>query len=175
MDAAAPGHCDWVGRGRAWEFTEGVGVADRHPRRPRIRRGRPRGRGRWWSRWGRRCAKRSPSGGCANDTTSAQAGGTDAIDCAEPHRYEVYAVLTHSEARGAAYPGDQGVQKDEQKRCGDAFTDFVDVRPDDSPTLKFVWAGPNQETWNDGERNFQCVLFARSEEMLTGSMKGTRN
>jgi hypothetical protein len=175
MDAAAQGHCDRVGRGRAWEFTEGLvwlivtlvvlafavvvlgGVVDG-------------GRG------GGGDAPRDPRvGDCANDTTSAQAGGTDAIDCAEPHRYEVYAVLTHSEARGAAYPGDQAVQKDERKRCGDAFTDFVDVGPDDSPTLKFVWAGPNQETWNDGERNFQCVLLARSEEMLTGSMKGTRN
>lgn len=99
------------------------------------------------------------------------------IDCAEPHRFEIYADFDfagdHS-GRGAAYPGVPVVQDQAERRCYDAFEAFVGVRWSISDLDIRTW-WPTQVSWDNHDRGILCAVVATDGSALRGSQRSTRH
>lgn len=80
------------------------------------------------------------------------------VACANPHRYEVYAVTALD--RGGEYPGDTGVDEAAKQRCISLFAGRVGVAPIDLPDgVKMLHLYPSEESWiDDDDREVECLL-----------------
>ena len=58
------------------------------------------------------------------------------------------------------------------QRCAEAFEGFVGRAPDDS-TLDIAQTRPSAESWEQGDRNFQCYLGDRRASACTGDARAT--
>lgn len=96
------------------------------------------------------------------------------LDCATPHIYEVYDVVTY-EGEGAGggtpYPGVATVQDWAEQACFDRFEAFVGVRWTLSELDIEVW-WPSEESWGRGDRKVICTVLSDSGDPLTGTQRG---
>lgn len=88
-------------------------------------------------------------------------------DCDDPHDNEVYAVLKLPDGD---FPGAAQVMRSAQDGCLDAFESAVGQSYERS-ALFATWILPTRASWQDGDRDVVCVLFA--DRPLQGSMVGT--
>lgn len=91
------------------------------------------------------------------------------VDCAGPHRNEVYASLTF-EADGDDYPGNGPLAEFAQERCVGEFADFVGAavaRTDYGIGTIY----PDEASWATGDRVVLCVLYDTGDEPLEGSAR----
>lgn len=87
-----------------------------------------------------------------------------AVDCDEPHRNEVYAVVEYG-ADGDAYPGNGPLAEFAQDRCVGAFEDAVGAEVDRTPyAIGTVY--PDEASWATGDRAVVCVLFDAGDQPL---------
>ena len=96
------------------------------------------------------------------------------IDCAEPHTYEVYDVLSYDgegSGRGTSYPGEATVQNWAEQACFDRFETFVGVRWTVSELDIRAW-WPSAESWARADRSVVCAVMSDTGEKLTGSQRG---
>jgi len=91
----------------------------------------------------------------------------ETIDCAKPHRFEVFAsfVLPDSE-----YPGDT-LDATASQQCRTAFSAFIGIDFDAS-ALSLRYIGPSRATWAEGDREVLCVAFD-PDGATTGSLANT--
>ncbi len=108
-------------------------------------------------------------GDCFDDPDSQIVASLDLIDCAEPHDNEVFASVNMS---GASFPGDDGVADFAFEACFDPFEVYVGESYADSP-LDYIYLGPTQESWDDGDREVLCILYSADLAKLTGSAKSS--
>lgn len=89
-----------------------------------------------------------------------------AVDCAEAHEGEVFAVVTMS---GGTFPGDTAVQDRAESGCsGDALSAYA---PDDkTKDLEIYYLFPTSSSWALGDRDITC-LVVNEKAKLTGSLK----
>ena len=120
------------------------------------------------------CA-RSTSGQCFDTIDDARV--TDLavwlLDCAEPHTYEVYDVVTYEgdgAGRGTSYPGVATVQDWSEQACYDRFEAFVGVRWTISELDIAVW-WPSEESWARADRSVICTVMSDTGDELTGTQR----
>jgi hypothetical protein len=107
-------------------------------------------------------------GDCFDDPTSGgEVSSVSAVDCAEPHDNEVYALYDYD---GDSYPGEAAMSAAADEGCEARFEDYVGIGYLDSE-LYYTHLTPTQESWDEGDREVVCVLYL-PEEKLTGSMEG---
>ena len=107
-------------------------------------------------------------GDCFDDpTTGAEVSSVDAVDCAEPHDNEVYALYDYD---GDTYPGESEMSAAADEGCEARFEEYVGIAYLDS-ALYYTHLTPTQESWDSGDREVVCVLYEPGEK-LTGSMEG---
>jgi hypothetical protein len=90
-----------------------------------------------------------------------------AVDCAEPHDNEVYALY---EFDGDSYPGEDAMSASADEGCEARFEGYVGIAYLDS-ALYFTHLTPTQDSWDTGDREIVCVLYELNTK-LEGSMEG---
>jgi hypothetical protein len=110
-------------------------------------------------------------GDCYNEATEdvGEVEDVGAVPCSEPHDFEVYFAFDMTETD---YPGQDEAFLTGQDRCIEEFEDFVGIPYDESVLDIFVLA-PTSESWDRGDREILCSVYALDESKLTGSMQGT--
>ena len=107
-------------------------------------------------------------GQCINDDQMEQyvVGAEFAVtSCDTPHDNEVFFV--HEFAEGP-YPGDDALTTELDNACLLAFEGYV-ARDYETSSLAFSGIWPNQELWESGDRNAECLLYDVDFTLLTGS------
>ena len=88
------------------------------------------------------------------------------VPCDEPHRQEVFAVVTHPED---AYPGAAGVAEFADVACPQELDDGLGLSLADG--VLFSYLLPSFDGWNvDGDRDIVCVLVFPDRDEVTGSV-----
>jgi hypothetical protein len=107
-------------------------------------------------------------GDCFDDPAAGgEISSVDAVDCAEPHDNEVYALYDYD---GDSYPGVDAMGAAADEGCEARFEDYVGIAYLDSE-LFYTHLTPTQESWDDGDREIVCVLYEPNTK-LEGSMEG---
>ena len=111
-------------------------------------------------------------GGCGGSMPDGvMASAVPAVDCAEPHRTEVYAAVP-LDALGPDHPGDDAVYDAASPVCKDAFEEYVGIPWLDSELFYRVLA-PTSESWADGDHTALCLVIETDGQEHTGSVRGT--
>lgn len=108
-------------------------------------------------------------GDCFDDPEGPieQVADVPIVGCEHPHDNEVYAIV---ELEDGGFPGDTAVAEQAQDGCIERFEAYVGVPYRDSE-LFATWLFPTEASWQEGDREVVCVLFAQ-DEPLEGSMRG---
>ncbi|RAX20802.1 MULTISPECIES: septum formation family protein [Actinomyces] len=112
----------------------------------------------------------------ANTASAAEPGtvsSVDLIDCAAPHRYEVYA---EGAIAADAFPEGDLMEQYVSDICYDAFENYVGTSYDDAYTqgrYAVTSLRPTQSTWAQGDRRVSCLLTSVDGGDLTGSARSS--
>jgi hypothetical protein len=110
----------------------------------------------------------SPAGTTAGRTV--QVADVSPVPCTGVHDGEVFAVLTHPAATGAAYPGDDALADFAAGECLQRFPAYTGGAYDDSD-LDVASVRPDRQSWSDKhDRQVGCVLY-KKDSTLTGSRR----
>jgi uncharacterized protein YceK len=93
------------------------------------------------------------------------------VDCDAPHDNEAYASFVFN-VEGGMYPGEFAFDDEAIARCGSLFEEYVGSSYEIS-RLDYLWLFPTAESWADGDRRVDCVLFDYDLNKLTGSMRNS--
>jgi hypothetical protein len=104
------------------------------------------------------------------DTSATEVSSVPDVPCDEPHDNEVYATAQYTETD--TYPGDEAMQSAGSEVCLAEFEGYVGKSYDESE-LDYFPITPTQGSWDNGDREIVCALYAVSLEKLTGSMQGS--
>ncbi len=102
------------------------------------------------------------------DLTGAAISGLTAIDCAQPHYYEVHASVPID---GDDYPGAPVLGEQAKAACGPSFIDYVGVEPAYSK-YSSAYLVPDAATWADPANRMITCLLGSASGGLTGSAAG---
>ncbi|MGH8928788.1 MAG: septum formation family protein [Acidimicrobiia bacterium] len=109
-------------------------------------------------------------GNCFDDTEgSGPISSVPAVDCAEPHDNEVFAVLDYTDAE--TYPGTEAMREAARDLCIEQFDAYVGLPYLDS-ALEVFAITPTEGSWDSGDREVVCSLYNADLSNLTGSMRG---
>ena len=98
---------------------------------------------------------------------SSRVASVDVVPCAQPHKGEVFAVLTMPDG---VYPGRAAIEEYKGRCEPELVTYSLDAAVD--PAIKLFALYPTQESWNDhGHRTVTCI--AASDFDRTGSLATT--
>jgi hypothetical protein len=109
-------------------------------------------------------------GTCFDDQGEGQISSVPAVDCAEAHDNEVFALIDY--AQGESFPGDSAIMDAGRRLCIEQFEPFVGTDYQDS-VLEVFAITPTEQSWEDGDREIICALYNMDLSKLTGSMRGT--
>ncbi|HEX3622940.1 MAG TPA: septum formation family protein [Acidimicrobiales bacterium] len=113
-------------------------------------------------------------GDCFNSSSTNQVRGVKVIPCSKSHDSEIFFLVTHPAAKGAAYPGkDQLVQFAADSCLGQPLTDYLGI-PLEQSKLKDFEIVPQASAWKDGRRVLVCGIDTGGQGRVTGSAKGSR-
>lgn len=108
-------------------------------------------------------------GDCYNEVLADEVETLPMVDCDAPHDNEAYASY---EVEAEFYPGELAFENEAIARCGPLFEEYVGSSYEIS-RLDFGWLFPTIESWIDGDRRIDCVLFDYDYNKLTGSMRNS--
>ncbi|GAB3466460.1 hypothetical protein GCM10027570_55760 [Streptomonospora sediminis] len=109
-------------------------------------------------------------GDCFNDYGEDDTTDVYLIDCAEPHKYELYAAVQLDGDR--AWPGDTTVGEEADVACrGEAFTSYVGVGYMASDYYELTYT-PTESGWQNGDYEVLCAAYSDAGA-TTGSIAGT--
>ena len=91
------------------------------------------------------------------------------VDCSDLHDNEVYAVF---EVNDASYPGQSALDATADEGCFVRFEPYVG-RDYYESSLDFIYMTPTSDSWDEGDREVVCVLYAMDLSKLTGSMRSS--
>jgi hypothetical protein len=118
-------------------------------------------------------------GDCFEERVLPNQGATDVdenqtvkVDCAAPHRDEVYLVTQLPEEAGAPFPGADAITQFADDACLEAFEPFIGL---DYVHSKFEigYTVPTEETWLLPDRAVTCFVFDRMGDKISGTARGT--
>ena len=96
---------------------------------------------------------------------SSRVASVDVVPCAQPHKGEVFTVLTMPDG---VYP-DRAAIEEYKGRCEPELATYsLDAAVD--PAIKLFAIYPTEESWNHGHRTVTCI--AASDFDRTGSLAG---
>ncbi|WP_165612907.1 DUF4190 domain-containing protein [Mycolicibacterium peregrinum] len=101
-------------------------------------------------------------GSCFSAEPDGNFNKSDVIPCDQPHKAEVFAVIT---IPGDQYPGDSADKY--LDRCSSEFARYA---AEDAAHVEVEALHPSAQTWDEGVRTVKCL--AVSDDPLTGSVKG---
>ncbi len=91
------------------------------------------------------------------------------VPCADEHGVEVYAETSVSESDHPEFPGEGVFDTESDEFCAGEYGEVV--RPViDSSDLLYTSLYPSQNTWDNGDRTFTCLIAAPEGGHLTGSV-----
>lgn len=97
------------------------------------------------------------------------------VDCAGPHKYEVYAAPTYNEpgksSPAAEYPGDSDLRNFAEERCYEQFRPFVGRKWSSSRLDMETWYPTAGSWYRERDRNILCVLADRDFADLIGTAR----
>jgi len=96
-------------------------------------------------------------GDCLLEPDGEEITSFTTTDCTEPHDLEVYAVF---ESGALGY---EAIEAEASTRCINSFATYVGVDYFDSE-LQYDWFQPTTETWDDGDRAVQCILYDAAQQ-----------
>lgn len=110
-------------------------------------------------------------GDCFDDPATAtdEVSSVATVDCAEPHDNEIYHAY---QVDYPAFPGRTTMLEDAGEECVANFQAFVGRSFADSDLDVFPIT-PTQASWDDGDREVLCALYAMDLSKLTGTMRGS--
>jgi hypothetical protein len=113
-------------------------------------------------------------GDCYNELVGdADVESVSLIDCSQPHRNEVFAVLRIDAGPGAPYPGVTELRRLAGDRCASRpFTDFVGAHYYSGSPLTVDTLFPNPITWAKGDRDIVCVI-SDPAGLVTGTLRNS--
>src|SRR3954454_3954770 len=94
--------------------------------------------------------------------------------CTEPHDGEVFALVTHPAANGAAYPGKDAFRDLVVQQCLPQVQVYTGRTLDeiDAAGLTYAWFYPTTDSWtNANDRGITCYIARSDETKMTGSVK----
>lgn len=101
----------------------------------------------------------------------AEISSFPAVDCAESHTHEVFAVVTSAESN---YPGFEALEAEAQVACLAEFEPYVGINPFDSE-LFYEWIVPTLDSWDrSDDRQIVCVAGNHNGAPLAGSIKNAQ-
>ncbi len=102
------------------------------------------------------------------DEDAAEIESVEALPCAEPHDYEVFAIR---DLAPGAFPTEAEFDVFLESHCIAAFEAYVD-RDYASSAIWVEMMVPTTQGWSDGDRAITCFLY-EPESKLTGSARGS--
>lgn len=111
-------------------------------------------------------------GDCLNLPEGNEVADVETVDCAEPHRAEVFALPQLGADADAPYPGQEALVTEGQERCVEAFEAYVG-RPYSESSIFSTALTPSQQSWESaGDREIVCLLVGSDQDqLLTGSKR----
>lgn len=112
-------------------------------------------------------------GDCFNDPEEFEelVYAVAAVPCSEPHDNEVFAVELLDDVFSGTFPGFLVLDEYTYDVCsGDLFDNYVGISYFSSQLEVFAFT-PSEESWNEGDRGFMCVLYRFDLQKLTGSAR----
>ncbi|MBA3530306.1 MAG: septum formation family protein [Ardenticatenales bacterium] len=94
------------------------------------------------------------------------------VPCDQPHDNEVYHLADYPGGAGAPWPGDEAMEQFADQVCLTAFDVYVGKAYEESE-LFAIYIQPSAATWQDGDREVVCYLYAENQQ-LVGSMRGSK-
>jgi hypothetical protein len=94
--------------------------------------------------------------------------------CTEPHDGEVFALIVHPAANGAAYPGTDAFRTLVVQQCLPQVQTYTGrtLEEIDSAGLTYAWFYPTTSSWTDSnDRGITCYLARQDEQKMTGSVR----
>ncbi len=99
-------------------------------------------------------------GDCFLNPTEIEITTVETVDCAETHDYEVFAFVDLDE-RSGAFPGDDVLFEEAADRCLEPFLAYTGIDLDtDTPGYLYDVFIPDRRSWDDGNRESMCAIFA---------------
>lgn len=96
----------------------------------------------------------------------------EAVDCAQVHDAEVFALPQHPAPVDAPYPGEVALDQMAEERCREAFEGYVG-RPYDESVLYSTFLRPSQASWDlADDREIVCLLVGEPLDGADGSTNG---
>ena len=89
----------------------------------------------------------------------------DTAPCGEPHKGEIFAVMTMPDGD---FPGQFAIEE-YQNKCAPELAKYSPEAADDPEVGLFVLY-PSEDSWGEGDRTVTCI--ATSEIPRTGTLKG---
>ncbi len=102
------------------------------------------------------------------DETADEVSSVPDVPCEELHDNEVFALIQYS---GETFPGPDAMQAEAVDLCIGEFESYVGLAYEESE-LDVYPLVPTQGSWDNGDREIVCALYALDLSQLTGSMKG---
>ncbi len=94
--------------------------------------------------------------------------------CTDAHDAEVFAVLTHPAASGAAYPTEDGFIDFILDECVPAFDSYTGTAFDTHLELDIGYFIPVADGWRGGDRGVVCYAYPVSGQKLTASVRAAQ-
>jgi len=114
-------------------------------------------------------------GDCILEPDGEQISDVTVVPCSDPHDYELYYEF---ELPDGEYPGDQAVSDQAAAECEAQFEPFAGIAFNDSATLWYNFFSPTTNSWSDGDRLIQCLIYEASDDQgqeivqVTGTLEG---
>ena len=118
-------------------------------------------------------------GDCLNDASDSASDSDEndeidsvrKIDCAQPHRYEIYHIHRMTEDKR---PAEAAIELLADVVCENKFHAFVGRDYDDSE-LGFNVLWPSKRSWaSQQDRDIVCMVQSMDDSLLVGSMRDSR-
>lgn len=97
------------------------------------------------------------------------------VDCANPHGYELYAIVDYPDADepDTPYPDFIELTTFADQQCVTAFADYIGL-PFGESLLAYTSDYPSEVEWAEGDRRAFCLLFGYNYEEFEGLLKGSQ-
>jgi hypothetical protein len=95
------------------------------------------------------------AGDCTAHIPDGWVGDVPVIDCAKPHREEVYAVLTLS---GSKYPGETEVDDQASDMCNDKLDSMLKDDDELPAGTDIYYLTPSRFSWATGDHGLTCLI-----------------
>ena len=108
------------------------------------------------------------AGDCVGELGAGSVTKLELLPCEQEHYWEAFLLTTLD---GTAYPGDLALAEQSEKRCTQAFADFVGVAVKKSK-YSYTYLSPTEQTWKSANDRALVCLAGLPNGGVTGSLRG---